>query len=265
MGVIHIGDESVLDRELSKSPDRLVVIDFTATWCGPCKMIGPIFEQLSNKYLGVAFLKVDVDECGEIAMKYQVQAMPTFVFFKNKKEVDRLRGADGASLEAKVKTHGGPNATQNAGFTGSGQRLGFSQGSEGTAQDSAGAGSGLGGWFGNLLGGGGSGSGNANQNASAANDNLEAATKVLQMDPNLPKTKVQVRLADGSKFTVQVNLTTPVSRIREFICTMCPDHSGRQFGLNTTTSFPAKEIVDESITINDAGLANSVVVQSPKV
>mmetsp|Transcript_39911 Transcript_39911/g.82988 ORF Transcript_39911/g.82988 Transcript_39911/m.82988 type:complete len:173 (+) Transcript_39911:141-659(+) len=78
---------------------KLVVIDFTATWCGPCKMIAPLFKELSEKMSNIVFLKVDVDENPDTAAKYNVSAMPTFVFIKGGTVVDRLMGANPARLE----------------------------------------------------------------------------------------------------------------------------------------------------------------------
>jgi len=253
MGVIHIESEEGLKRELSKIADRLAVIDFTATWCGPCKMISPFFEELSTKYHGVSFYKVDVDQCQEVAMKYQVSAMPTFVYLKNGKEVDRLQGADKSGLEAKVKKHGGPNALQGSGFTGSGQKLGLN--TEGSGQGATG---GIAGWVGSWLGG-------EKTDEASTSKNEEVAQASLGTDLNLPNTKIQVRLADGTKLTAQVNLASPVAKIREFICLARPEIAGKEFTLNSTVTFPAKEIADESISIDDAGLANSVLVQKPKV
>lgn len=76
-----------------------VVIDFFATWCGPCKRIAPAFEKLATSLPGITFLKVDVDESPELVTFYDISAMPTFVFLKDGKELKRVEGADMASLE----------------------------------------------------------------------------------------------------------------------------------------------------------------------
>ncbi|KAL7485192.1 hypothetical protein ACHAW6_010783 [Cyclotella cf. meneghiniana] len=79
--------------------DKLTVIDFTATWCGPCKMIAPIFKELSEEHGSSAqFIKVDVDDNPEAAQKYGVSAMPTFLFIKGGEVVDRLMGANSDRL-----------------------------------------------------------------------------------------------------------------------------------------------------------------------
>ena len=71
-----------------------VVIDFYATWCGPCKHIAPKFEELSKIYPSVTFLKVDVDESAELVDQFNVRAMPTFVFLKDGSVVKTIEGAD---------------------------------------------------------------------------------------------------------------------------------------------------------------------------
>ena len=79
------------------------VVYFTASWCGPCRMISPVYEELAA---GAAddkvFLKVDVDANKPAAQKFAVQSMPTFVFAKKGKEIDRFSGADEAQLKAKI-------------------------------------------------------------------------------------------------------------------------------------------------------------------
>ncbi|CAG2113917.1 unnamed protein product [Medioppia subpectinata] len=100
----HVLDDQHFTTELSSSgPNKLLVIDFTASWCGPCQRIGPVFERLSNQYTSGVFLKVDVDLCPETAQTYSVEAMPTFVFIKNRVVLTRVRGADPNALESKVR------------------------------------------------------------------------------------------------------------------------------------------------------------------
>lgn len=84
---------------------KKVIVDFTATWCGPCKMIGPIFVKLAETPGGLTFIKVDVDAGSEISEKYDISAMPTFKVFQNGKEIDALVGASKDKLEALVNTH----------------------------------------------------------------------------------------------------------------------------------------------------------------
>ncbi|XP_033726013.1 thioredoxin-like protein 1 [Pecten maximus] len=102
-----IADESQFDTELTNAGAKLTVAYFTAKWCGPCRMIGPVFERLSKEYPNVIFLKIDVDDSQALAEKHGVTAMPTFIFFKNNDEVDRMQGADAATLESKIKERGG--------------------------------------------------------------------------------------------------------------------------------------------------------------
>eukprot|EP00252_Welwitschia_mirabilis_P010468 TRINITY_DN2374_c0_g1_i1.p1 TRINITY_DN2374_c0_g1~~TRINITY_DN2374_c0_g1_i1.p1 ORF type:complete len:120 (-),score=34.31 TRINITY_DN2374_c0_g1_i1:247-606(-) len=81
---------------------KIVVVDFTATWCGPCKLIAPFFNELSVKYPQLLFLKVDVDEMQEISNEWDVHAMPTFIFIKDGKAIDKLVGMNQELLESKV-------------------------------------------------------------------------------------------------------------------------------------------------------------------
>ena len=105
MPVKHIVQVSEMEK-LVKESTSLIVIDFSATWCGPCQRIGPIFEQLSGKYSDVVFVKIDVDEAAEIAEGYDVSCMPTFLFLKNGKEAcKRLEGADPNALESNINKY----------------------------------------------------------------------------------------------------------------------------------------------------------------
>jgi thioredoxin 1 len=80
-----------------------VVIDFWADWCGPCKMLGPIFEELSKEIKIAHFAKVNVDETGNLAADNGVRGMPTLVLFKNGEEVDRIVGfSSKESLKRKI-------------------------------------------------------------------------------------------------------------------------------------------------------------------
>lgn len=107
MSVITINNDGEFQPQLTSAPQKLVVIDFTAAWCGPCKQIAPVFQRLAVKYPQVVFLKVDVDVCQETAMAQQVSSMPTFLFFKNGVRIDRMSGANPQLLEEKVKQHCG--------------------------------------------------------------------------------------------------------------------------------------------------------------
>ncbi|KMT20685.1 hypothetical protein BVRB_1g006600 [Beta vulgaris subsp. vulgaris] len=73
---------------------KLVVVDFTASWCGPCRFIAPILADFAKRFRNkVIFLKVDVDQLKTVAEDYKVDAMPTFVFLKGGKEEERVVGA----------------------------------------------------------------------------------------------------------------------------------------------------------------------------
>lgn len=93
--------------ELVEASGKLSVIDFWATWCGPCIMIAPIVEELANEYGDRAVIgKMDVDGNSEIPFKFGIRNIPTIVFIKNGKEVDRHVGvASKAALQAKIEAN----------------------------------------------------------------------------------------------------------------------------------------------------------------
>ncbi|POS87292.1 hypothetical protein EPUL_002275 [Erysiphe pulchra] len=83
----------------------ILIIDFFATWCGPCKAISPTFEKLSAPYTSsdsITFAKCDVDKAKDVAQICGISAMPTFQFFKNGTKVDEIRGADVQQLNVKI-------------------------------------------------------------------------------------------------------------------------------------------------------------------
>ena len=90
MAVIHFNKEG-FDKALASG--QLMMVDFWASWCGPCKMLSPVIEGLGDQYEGKAVVgKVNVDEEGELAMRYGVMNIPTVILFKNGREIDRKVG-----------------------------------------------------------------------------------------------------------------------------------------------------------------------------
>lgn len=121
------------DDQLKVAGDKVVVVDFFATWCGPCKMIAPTLEDLAGKHasslvvlkvsewtyahfdLVISFVyfitnfnlfrQVDVDECEDLAMRYDISSMPTFIFIKNGEKIDSFSGANREKLEKTILQH----------------------------------------------------------------------------------------------------------------------------------------------------------------
>lgn len=90
-----------------KNESGLKVIDFFATWCGPCKMLTPVLEELSEEMgNSVEIVKIDVDESMDLAMDYQVTTVPTLLFMKNGEEVGRKIGfSPKVALKAEIESH----------------------------------------------------------------------------------------------------------------------------------------------------------------
>ena len=100
---IDIETELELEEALEAAGDRLVVVDFHAEWCKPCKMLTPVVDELARKAGGkVVFLKVDVDEARDLSAAQGVKSMPTLIFFRNGKCVDTIVGADVPGLRERV-------------------------------------------------------------------------------------------------------------------------------------------------------------------
>nr|2YJ7_A Chain A, LPBCA THIOREDOXIN [synthetic construct]2YJ7_B Chain B, LPBCA THIOREDOXIN [synthetic construct] len=105
MSVIEVTDEN-FEQEVLKS-DKPVLVDFWAPWCGPCRMIAPIIEELAKEYEGkVKVVKVNVDENPNTAAQYGIRSIPTLLLFKNGQVVDRLVGAQPKeALKERIDKH----------------------------------------------------------------------------------------------------------------------------------------------------------------
>ncbi len=91
-GVINVTLSS-WDKEVIQDTG-LIMVDFWATWCGPCRMVSPIVEELATEYAGKAkFVKVNTDESSDLASRYNIRGIPTLMFFKDGKSVDHIVGA----------------------------------------------------------------------------------------------------------------------------------------------------------------------------
>jgi len=93
------------DQEVVKAP-TLVMVDFWATWCGPCKIVAPVVEELAREYEGKAkFAKVNTDENADLATKFNIRGIPTLIFFKDGEVKDQIVGAvPKGQLQSKINS-----------------------------------------------------------------------------------------------------------------------------------------------------------------
>lgn len=95
MSIINISDRGIYDRLVKEHFSKLLVIDFSARWCGPCKRIAPLYKQLATKMSpNVIFCHADIDECDELTKMFKIETVPTFVFIKSGNVVSVVKGAN---------------------------------------------------------------------------------------------------------------------------------------------------------------------------
>ncbi|MFV9972602.1 MAG: thioredoxin [Francisella endosymbiont of Hyalomma asiaticum] len=98
-------DEANFEK-LINNTNKAVLVDFYADWCGPCKTLGPILDQLSKDYQNAIIVKVNVDDNQNLAAKFAIRSIPTLIIFKNGKQVETLIGVHtGSQLEQKLKVY----------------------------------------------------------------------------------------------------------------------------------------------------------------
>ena len=93
-------DFDELVKVVKAAGDKAIIIDFHASWCGPCKMIKPFFQEMAASHPGIVSATADVDDADDLAELMEVQAMPTFVVFKGGQKIDSMTGASKEKLKA---------------------------------------------------------------------------------------------------------------------------------------------------------------------
>lgn len=105
--VIEIHSIAELDNKLNAASraSRLAIMYFTASWCGPCRYISPEFTRWAKQHPKVVFLKINIEEAAVIAQQREITSIPTFLFIKAGKEIDRIVGADKNIIESRIAAH----------------------------------------------------------------------------------------------------------------------------------------------------------------
>ena len=106
--VADVGSEDAFDKVVKSAGDKLVVVDYSTTWCGPCKVIAPKFEEFSDKYANAVFLKVIGDaspEASKLMKREGVRSVPSFHYFVKGEKVEVVNGANAEAIEAAITKH----------------------------------------------------------------------------------------------------------------------------------------------------------------
>uniref|UniRef100_A0A2P2Q2Y2 Thioredoxin domain-containing protein n=1 Tax=Rhizophora mucronata TaxID=61149 RepID=A0A2P2Q2Y2_RHIMU len=100
---IHTKAQWQAYMDVSKANNKLLVIEFTANWCGPCRFVEPMMKELAATYTDVDFVRIDVDEMAGIAEQFGVQVLPTFLLLRKGKEVGKVTGVKKKELQNKIE------------------------------------------------------------------------------------------------------------------------------------------------------------------
>jgi thioredoxin 1 len=106
--VSDVGSEDAFDKVITDAGGRLVVVDYSTTWCGPCKVIAPKFDEFSEKYTSAVFIKVIGDaspEASKLMKREGVRSVPSFHYFVNGEKVEVVNGANAEAIEAAITKH----------------------------------------------------------------------------------------------------------------------------------------------------------------
>ncbi|XP_021865623.2 thioredoxin H-type [Spinacia oleracea] len=87
---------------LANQQDKIIIANFSAAWCGPCKIIASYYSELSRKYTSLMFLTIDVDELPDLSTSFDIKATPSFFFLQNGQEIDKLVGSNKVELLKKI-------------------------------------------------------------------------------------------------------------------------------------------------------------------
>lgn len=104
-GNVHlITSKESWDEKISEAnkAGKIVVANFSASWCGPCRVITPLYAELSLKYSQFVFLTIDVDDLPDLSSSWDIRATPTFIFLKDGRQLDKLVGANRPELEKRI-------------------------------------------------------------------------------------------------------------------------------------------------------------------
>ena len=104
-GIAMVATKDEFDKALKDAGDKLVVVDFTASWCGPCQRIAPALEKIANEDPEIVVIKVDVDENEETAGACGISAMPTFQYYKSAVKVHEFSGASEEKIKEGIAAH----------------------------------------------------------------------------------------------------------------------------------------------------------------